>query len=100
MLPRLKVPTERELDVSDVTTGSTHDDPSRLVCPCFHRVLILSLGVNAQSDWTFCANEGGLCAFTGTKEVQYGANGSYSYKTLTGGTACTNAVFGDPLPGK
>jgi parallel beta-helix repeat protein len=62
--------------------------------------LILSLGVNAQSDWTFCANEGGLCAFTGTKEVQYGANGSYSYKTLTGGTACTNAVFGDPLPGK
>ena len=31
--------------------------------------------------------------------VAYGANGSYKFATLGGGgTACTNAVFGDPLP--
>jgi hypothetical protein len=50
-------------------------------------------------DWTFCAAEGGVCAFTGTMEVRYGANGSYFYQTLSNGTACTNAVFGDPIPG-
>jgi len=30
-------------------------------------------------------------------EVRFGANGSYFYKTLSDGTACTNAVFGDPI---
>ena len=51
------------------------------------------------SDWAVCASEGGTCAFTGTQEVRYGANGSYCYRTLTNGTACTNAVFGDPVNG-
>jgi len=50
-------------------------------------------------DWTFCASEGAFCAFTGTMEVRYGANGLYFYKTLSDGTACTNAVFGDPIFG-
>lgn len=51
------------------------------------------------SDWTLCAGEGQQCAFTGTKEVRYGANGQYAFRTLTGGTACANSVFGDPLVG-
>ena len=51
------------------------------------------------SDWTFCASEGGFCAFAGTEQVRYGANGVYSYRTLSGGTACTNSVFGDPIAG-
>ena len=51
------------------------------------------------TDWTFCASEGGTCGFAGTQEVRYGANGSFVYRTLTGGTACTNGVFGDPLYG-
>src|SRR4030095_16280721 len=51
------------------------------------------------ASWSLCASEGGTCAFTGTQQVRYGANGLYAYKTLTGGTACTNAVFGDPAPG-
>ena len=50
-------------------------------------------------EWTFCATEGGVCAFTGTTEVRYGANGSFVFKTLTDGTACTNEVFGDPIYG-
>ena len=53
----------------------------------------------APTDWIFCAPEGGVCAFTGTTEVRYGANGMYVYQTFTDGTACTNAVFGDPLYG-
>jgi hypothetical protein len=45
-----------------------------------------------------CAQEGGFCSFAGTELVRYGANGIFVTKFLTGGTACTNAVFGDPLP--
>ena len=52
-----------------------------------------------QPEWTFCAPENGVCAFTGTREVRYGANGSYVYQTRTDGTACTNEVFGDPIYG-
>ena len=52
----------------------------------------------APTESTFCAPEGGVCAFAGTMEVRYGANGSFSIKTFTNGTACTNAVFGDPAP--
>lgn len=46
--------------------------------------------------WTQCAREGGTCSFTGTREVRYGAPGYYNTKVVTGSTACTNAVFGDP----
>ena len=28
-------------------------------------------------DWIFCAPENGVCAFTGTNEVRYGANGAF-----------------------
>jgi hypothetical protein len=51
------------------------------------------------ATWTFCANEWGTCRFGGTAKVRYGANGSYSSKMLTNSTPCTNAIFGDPLPG-
>ena len=50
-------------------------------------------------DWTFCAPEGGFCSFAGTQQVRYGANGAYSYRTLSNGTSCTNGVFGDPIFG-
>ncbi len=49
--------------------------------------------------WTQCAAENGTCSFSGTMTVAFGANGSFSYATLTNGTACTNGVFGDPLYG-
>ena len=52
-----------------------------------------------QPEWTVCAEEGGQCPVSGRREVRYGANGVYVYKTLTDGTACTNAVFGDPIYG-
>ncbi|HEU5255965.1 MAG TPA: hypothetical protein VFU28_08250, partial [Vicinamibacterales bacterium] len=67
---------------------------------CLLTLLIFSARASAQTTtWTFCANEGGTCSFGGTQQVRYGANGSYFYKTLTGGTPCTNDVFGDPAYG-
>jgi len=53
----------------------------------------------APITWKTCANENGFCAFSGTAKVQYGANSTWTAKTFTGGVACTNAVFGDPLVG-
>jgi PKD repeat protein len=52
------------------------------------------------SGYTFCANEGQRCNFSGTKDVAYGANGSFYYKyNITGGIDCNNSVFGDPAYG-
>jgi cold shock CspA family protein len=54
---------------------------------------------STTTTWTMCATEGQTCSFTGTKEVRYGINGTYVYRTVTGGTACTNTAFGgDPVP--
>jgi hypothetical protein len=47
--------------------------------------------------WTRCATENSTCSFTGTREVRYGAGTKWYTKTFTGSTACTNAVFGDPI---
>ena len=52
------------------------------------------------NGWTFCAAEWARCSFTGTQEVRYGAGTTYTApRTFTDGVDCTNAVFGDPLPG-
>jgi Flp pilus assembly pilin Flp len=56
-------------------------------------------GIDNTVNWTLCADEHGYCSFTGTKEVRYGENGQYYYRTFTNGTACTNEVFGDPIYG-
>ena len=57
----------------------------------------LSVG---PAGYTFCANENQTCSFSGPKNVAYGAKGTFSYLNLTGGTACTNAVFGDAVSGR
>ncbi|MET0964455.1 MAG: hypothetical protein ABWY05_16810 [Noviherbaspirillum sp.] len=51
------------------------------------------------TSWVSCAAENGVCAFSGTRQVRYGANTSFAYKSATGSINCSNAVFGDPLPG-
>jgi hypothetical protein len=47
-----------------------------------------------------CAAEGGTCAFSGSTDVAYGANGTYTYAYGVGGTSvsCSNSTFGDPAP--
>ncbi len=51
------------------------------------------------TTWVNCAGENGTCSFSGTRQVRYGANGSYGYKSASGSIACSNAVFGDPIFG-
>ncbi|MEV4513171.1 alpha-L-rhamnosidase C-terminal domain-containing protein [Dactylosporangium sp. NPDC049525] len=53
----------------------------------------------ANTTWTQCATETATCAFAGAATAAYGANGQFKYATLSGGTACGNGVFGDPVPG-
>jgi hypothetical protein len=84
------------MQVGPFTSFALADLVGNLVPP-FRAVLKPSLP--SAGEWTFCAPEGGFCAFTGTKEVRYGANGAFFFRTLTGGTACANDVFGDPAPG-
>ena len=51
------------------------------------------------ATWTSCAAENGTCSFSGTHEVAFGENGRYYFGSFTGGTPCTDAVFGDSAPG-
>ncbi|WP_231891406.1 fibronectin type III domain-containing protein [Paenibacillus swuensis] len=62
---------------------------------------ILSVTTNAGTgaNWVYCTGENGTCTFTGTKEVRYGANGSYNYGTFTNSVNCSNSTFGDPISG-
>jgi hypothetical protein len=53
----------------------------------------------SATSWTQCASENYLCSFSGTRQVRYGLNGSYAYKTATDSIDCNNITFGDPLPG-
>jgi len=48
--------------------------------------------------WTACAGEGGTCAFSGRREVRYGAGSSFVSRVFSGAAVCSNATFGDPLP--
>ena len=56
-------------------------------------------GVPSEPGWTYCADEGGTCSFSGTRQVRYGADGKYAYKTATTSIGCNNTAFGDPNPG-
>lgn len=47
----------------------------------------------------YCAPENGICSFSGTATVAFGAGGTFTDKTLTSGTPCDDAVFGDPVYG-
>jgi parallel beta-helix repeat protein len=56
-------------------------------------------GTTGTDTWTYCASEGSTCSFSGTRQVRYGANGQYAYKTFTSSVYCSNSVFGDPIHG-
>jgi hypothetical protein len=52
-----------------------------------------------QPAWTKCADEGGRCNFTGTRQVRYGTTDKWAYKVALGSIGCTNDIFGDPAYG-
>lgn len=49
---------------------------------------------NLTPQWTYCASTHGHCMFSGTRQVRYGANGSYTVKTFTDEVHCTGSAFG------
>ena len=49
--------------------------------------------------WEQCAVEDGVCRFSGTRQVRYGANGAYAYKSSSASILCSNSIFGDPAFG-
>jgi hypothetical protein len=52
------------------------------------------------SGWRTCASENGFCEFGGVRRVRYGVRGRFVEGTYRNGTACSNSVFGDPVPGQ
>lgn len=48
---------------------------------------------------TVCADENGVCNFTGVRAVTYGAGNQSVTRAMTGPVRCNNGVFGDPAPG-
>lgn len=82
-------------------TGGTACDDTALTDADFGFVKSCYVGpvTAGPSGSAYCAAENGLCAFSGARTVAYGANGTFTTKSLTGGTACGNAVFPDPLAG-
>jgi hypothetical protein len=47
-----------------------------------------------QPQWTFCANQYQRCSFSGTKQVRFGKNGTFTTRSFTNGVSCTNRSFG------
>jgi hypothetical protein len=54
---------------------------------------------NHHQRWIHCAAEDGFCKFHGQKNVRYGVDGNWIYKTAQDGIPCKNRFFGDPAPG-
>ena len=51
------------------------------------------------SGYTACAAENGTCSFSGTEMVAYGSTGAFNYQLASSSIGCSNANFGDPVPG-
>jgi alpha-L-rhamnosidase len=83
--------------------GGAHQDSSYVyltgVQPGTYTIAADPGPAGAPAGYTACAAENGTCSFAGTQSVAYGADGIFTYQTLSGGTACGNAVFGDPVYG-
>ncbi len=48
-----------------------------------------------SDTWTYCANEGEVCEFDGTRTVRFGSgNSDYILKQFSGTTNCSAALFG------
>ncbi len=52
-----------------------------------------------MAGWVKCAEEGGVCEPPYRTTIAYGSGGSFAIKPVRRALACTNEVFGDPVPG-
>jgi alpha-L-rhamnosidase len=73
-------------------TGAVFGDPDYgVVKSCYTGPV-----TTGPSGTTYCGPENSLCSFFGTETVYFGAGSDWTSKSITGGTPCTDAVFGDP----
>ncbi len=56
------------------------------------------LPAGVSDHWKYCAPEGAICDFVGTKTVYFGMGEYFSIRTLTDGASCLTSVFGNPNP--
>lgn len=56
-------------------------------------------GTACAAGWSKVADEGGSFVVAGTRTVRYGKGSTWTTLNLSGASACSNAVFGDPLVG-
>jgi hypothetical protein len=66
--------------------------------PASTAAIVAAAAAVASPVWLKCANEDGVCTFSGTTTVRYGLSGKYVTKTATNSIGCNNQVFGDPYP--
>jgi len=82
-----------------VCSNAVFGDPApNVVKSCTYSSTTVSSTPTTPVTWTSCSAEGGSCAVPGTRQVRYGANNTFVTKTVTTTVACSNAVFGDPIP--
>ncbi|MCX7357649.1 MAG: hypothetical protein NT015_05850 [Alphaproteobacteria bacterium] len=86
--------TTRALTNGTACTNAVFGDPA----PGVRKACYTEAGSPVRGG-AVCANEGGRCAFNGSRYVYYGAGDRFAVRLLTNGADCTNAVFGDPTPG-
>lgn len=72
--------------------------------PGSNTVLGTPIPTGLHSSFIECAPEGGICLFSGTREIAYGADTRLVFKTVSAvagilGYGCNNANFGDPAQG-
>lgn len=79
-----------------------HRTPIGVLMGC----LLMALAGQAQAQntppagYTLCAAEGQRCGFSGAANVVYGARTTWTQpRSFSGGAACSNTTFGDPLVG-
>ena len=65
---------------------------------CYYQLTNASQ-LSGPAGYLYCASENQTCSVAGLGIVAFGANGSFSYQTTTGGTPCNTTVFGDPDAG-
>ncbi|MES2743273.1 MAG: beta-1,3-glucanase family protein [Pseudomonadota bacterium] len=54
----------------------------------------------SSTQWTFCANEGSRCIFTGNQAVRFGTGDRWVSKNFDWASTCNVGTFGDPAPGQ
>lgn len=80
-------------------SGETRPISGQLDIGAYEAAVATTLPATTTVTWTACAVQYGTCKVPGTREVRYGAAGSFVSRIVTGSVKCSNAVFGDPKPG-